>query len=80
MNERDLQQIHAEMIHAFSEALSIVVGGLAREMDALKLTETLRSQIEAAKALNAHPMAVKIATESLAAIEAESVLQNKTTH
>lgn len=75
-----LRQVHAEMMQAISEGVALVVSALARDMDAEKLTTHLRAQVLAAKAQNVNPLAIRLATESLAAAEAETVLQRKATH
>jgi|GEM_PF-2694724 len=82
MDREFLEQIHAEMIVSFSEALAIVVAGMVRSMDAQTVTENLRHQIQAAQLVGPDPdsLAIRIACESLAAAEAEFLHQSQPSH
>jgi len=81
MDDRFLAQLVEEMYHDFGEALSLVTGALARQIDATAMTGHLRAQIKAASSTRrASSKAIEIATHALAAVEAESALQRKSRH
>lgn len=81
MNEEFIKQIIAELIEANQQALSIVVASISRQIDADRLKSDLESQIAAAKLLKQiSPIAIQQATNVLAAVHAETLLQKKPTH
>lgn len=78
MDEKQLQQLFAELIEAQGQALAIVVSALCRQVDPARLTNDLRKQIEAAGQLRGiSPIAIKMARGAMAAAEAEKMLQAK---
>jgi len=80
MDEKMMQQLFAEMIECTGEAIGLVASGFARHSDAARLTEDLRAVIQAAAALHRPTLAIRLATYALAAVEAESRLQNPPKH
>ena len=81
MDEKFIAQLFAELKAATGDAIGLVVAALARQLDATKLTEDLRSQIAAAVATKLiSPVAIELATHALAAAEAETALRNPKKH
>ena len=78
MNERELQQLFAELIQAQGDALGLVVTALCKQVDPARLKQDLAQTIEGAKMLQSYsPVAVRIATHALAAADAANTLQAK---
>ena len=76
MNDREMQQLFAELIHAQGDALAMVVTALCQQVDPKRLHADLRKTIAAAGQLEStSPIAVRIATHALAAAEAEKMSQ-----
>lgn len=76
MNERDLQQLFAELIHAQGDALGMVVTALCQQVDPARLKNDLKTTIDAASRLpSTSAIATRIATHALAAAEAEKMRQ-----
>ena len=81
MDDKFLAQLLSEMCNDFGEALSLVTGALARQIDATAMADHLRAQIKAAGATRrVSSKAIEIATHALAAVEAESAFQQKLRH
>ena len=80
MNDEQLKQIIAELIHSQGVALALIVSALARQVDAQKLTDNLRALIASAQQQGESSMAVTLATHALAAAEAQTALQNQSSH
>lgn len=69
--EPNQQQIIAELIHSFGDALALVTAAIAREGDAGRISASLQTVIAAAKITQtASPLAIRIATTALDAVEA----------
>lgn len=65
------QQIIAELIHHFGDALALVTSAIAREGDAEKIKTSLQTVIAAANTTQTvSPIAIHIATTALEAVEA----------
>ena len=78
MDENTLKQLFAELIEAQGQSLGMVVAALCKQVDPARLTADLRATIAAAKILpSVPPLAIRIATNALAAAEAERNLQSK---
>ncbi len=78
MNDNELKQLFAELIAAQGQALSIIISAISRQIDPARLTSDLKQYISAAKMLpSISPLAVRIATEAMAAAEAERAHQKK---
>jgi predicted lysophospholipase L1 biosynthesis ABC-type transport system permease subunit len=78
MNEREMQQLFAELIHAQGDALGVVVTALCQQVDPARLTNDLRAAIAAAKLMPEwSSVATRIATTAMAAAEAERNHQAK---
>ncbi len=76
MNENDMKQLFAELIHAQGDALAMVVTALCQQVDPVRLRTDLKATIDAASKLQStSPIAVRIATHALAAAEAEKMHQ-----
>ena len=81
MDERELKQWFAELIAAQSAALGLVVAAMSKQLDAERLVSDLRGQLAAAKATGLVPgLAIRIATDALAAAEAETALRCRESH
>lgn len=64
------QQIINELINSFGDALALVTSAIAREGDAERIKTSLQSVLAAAKMTQtASPMAIRIATTALDAVE-----------
>lgn len=76
MDGKFFEQLVAELIAAQGQALGMVVAAMARQVDPARLMIDLRAQIAAAGQMQSiSPIAVRIATEALAAAEAEKMLR-----
>ena len=81
MNERELQQLFAELIESQGVALGLVVSAIAPQLDAARLASDLRQRLSAAKNQQAFSeVAGKIATHALDAAIAVAALQKRATH
>jgi hypothetical protein len=80
MDDDFMKQVIAEVIESAGTALGLVAAALARRQNATQLTEDLRATIAAAKLTGTGSTAIRIATHALAAVEAESVIQNPPRH
>jgi hypothetical protein len=78
MDEREMKQLLAELISAQGQAMAILVTALCQQVDPARLMIDLRAAIAAAGQLKSiSPIATRIATEALAAAEAEKMHQAK---
>ena len=78
MNEYEMKQLFAELIEAQGQALGLVVTALCQQVDAKRLQADLKKTLESAKTLHStSPLALRIATNALAAADAEKMLQGK---
>ena len=76
MKEEFIKQAFAELIAANEAALGIVVAAIAKQTDAERLLEDLKTQIQAARLdRTVPPMAIRQATVAQAAVEAETLLR-----
>jgi hypothetical protein len=80
MRTPPIAHLMAELIAATSEALGLLAAAIGRQSNAAQLTEHLRAQIKAHELLNGNPLARRLATGALAALEAESAHQNPPKH
>lgn len=81
MNEQFFQQLVAEMIEAQSQALALIVSAVARQIDPEQLSSDLKAQLRALQTDPKWPtLATRIATPSLAAADAETLLRNRSSH
>ena len=65
------QQIIAELIHSFEDALALVTSAIAKEGDTERIKISLQTMIAAAKTTQTvSPIAIHITTTALAAVEA----------
>ena len=81
MNERELQQLFAELIESQGVALGLVVSAIAPQLDAARLASDLRQRLSAAKNQQAFSeVAGQIATHALDAAIAVAALQKRATH
>lgn len=81
MNEEELKQIIAELIHSQAEAIGLVVTAISRQLDINQLSDDLRSHIPAAQMAHlVSPLAIRIASGALAAADAELALRNVERH
>lgn len=78
MDDKQLKEIHQAMMFAQSDALALVVSALARQLDPVRLASDVRGALSSAKMLGQiSPIAERIATDSLAAIDAEVLLRKQ---
>ena len=76
MKEEMFAQLVTELIEAQGQALAILAQALCQQVDASRLKGDLQHRIAAAKKLQStSPIALKIATEALAAVHAEAMFQ-----
>lgn len=69
--EPTTKQIIAELIHSFEGSLEILTGAVARSGDAEKFQHALQKQITIAESGKlATPLAIRLATSALVAVEA----------
>lgn len=76
-----LKQVFAELVVSQREGIALIMAAMARQMDAQRLADDLRSQINSAQAVGRCPKeAIALATHALAALEAETAFQTKDRH
>ncbi len=81
VNEPTMKQIAAELLAAQEQSMAIVVAAMSRQMDAERLAADLRAQLLAAKKTGlTSSVAIRLATESLLAVEAEILLRKPARH
>lgn len=72
MQQPPIDQLLAEIVQSFGEALGLVTAAIARQGDAEKLRDSLQAQIHAATSTRAvSPLSIRLAKHALAGIEAE---------
>ena len=81
MDDEKLKKLFAELIEAQGVALGLIVAAMSRQLDAQRLVDDLRAQIDAAKLTNlVSPLAIRLATYALAAADAETASRSQDKH
>jgi hypothetical protein len=75
VDENFIKQAFAELIESTGIAVGYFAAAVARTGDATRLAHEMRAQLEAAKRVGGNPVAVRIATQTLAALDAEAMIQ-----
>lgn len=81
MNDRELKQLVAELVEAQGAAIGLVVAAISCQLDPARLSADLRLQLSAAKAMGTvSPLAIHLATDALAVVDAETALRQQANH
>lgn len=81
MNEQEIKKMLAEFLIAQEQVFAFVAATMSKQMDAERLLNDMRAQLSAsieAEAMSS--LAKRIATNAIAAVEAETALRNPAKH